>query len=205
MNLQLKFYRNRRRYSKLSFFQCTFDFNFRFINRQKLTDYLHVNRVVVNRRFVPSQEQFACIISPIFLIFLKHNRPINFFGSAPFVLACLSQCIRSSLIWVCTICPGLSVPMFQEQSDLDLHHLPWPVCPNVSGVVWSGSAPGLACLSQCIRNNLIWVCTICPGLSDPMIQEQSDVGLQNLSWPVCPDVSVAVWSGSAPFVLTCLS
>ena len=70
---------------KTFFFQCTFDFNFR-VNRQNSTDYLHVNRVVVNPTFHPKsvspevldQEQFACIISLIFLIFLKHNPPINF-------------------------------------------------------------------------------------------------------------------------------
>ena len=35
---------------KISFFQCTFDFNFRF-DRQNPTDYLHVNRVVVSQTF----------------------------------------------------------------------------------------------------------------------------------------------------------
>ena len=73
------------RYSKLLFFQSTFDFNFRF-NRKTPPDCLHVNRVVVSQTFRPKlvspevldQEQFACIISCIFLIFLKHNPPINF-------------------------------------------------------------------------------------------------------------------------------
>ena len=58
---------------KTFFFQCSCDFNFRF-NRQNPTDYLHVNRVVVNQTFHPKsvspavldQEQFACIISLIF-------------------------------------------------------------------------------------------------------------------------------------------
>ena len=57
------------------------------VSAQNPTDYLHVNRVVVNKTFYPKsvspegldQEQFACIISLIFLIFLKNNPPINFY------------------------------------------------------------------------------------------------------------------------------
>ena len=48
--------------------------------------YLHVNSVMVSQMVRPKsvspevleQEQFACNISLIFLIFLKHNPPINF-------------------------------------------------------------------------------------------------------------------------------
>ena len=52
---------------KSVFFQCTFDSNFQF-NRQNPTDYLHVNCVMVSPE-VLDQEQVACIISLIFLIF----------------------------------------------------------------------------------------------------------------------------------------
>ena len=56
------------------------------VSAPKPTDYLHVNRVVVSQTFHPKsvspevfdQEQFACIISVIFLIFLKHSPPRNF-------------------------------------------------------------------------------------------------------------------------------
>ena len=78
---------------KTSFFPLYVRFQLQF-NTRNPTDFLHVNRVVMNQTFRPKsvspevldQEKFACIISLIFLIFLKHNPPINFLHVNHFVL-----------------------------------------------------------------------------------------------------------------------
>ena len=97
---------------------------------------------------------------------------------------------QTSLIWVYTVCPDLSVPsrstLFVQTS---LSDLVYAVCPDLS--VWLG----LHCLSRPVC--LIWVYTVCPDLS----VWSGDLGLHCLSRSVC----LIWWSGSTLFVQICLS
>ena len=56
------------------------------------------------------------------------------------------QAARSSLIWICTVCPDLSVQKLRN--IMDVEEKPNSVEPD-----------------QAARSSLIWICTVCPDLS----------------------------------------